>query len=422
MKRYIILTMLILFTPTPGASESFNDMLKEAKQFKQIKTIKKKVHPQLKSGPIAPGIRLTFSDFRTQKNGNKYYWFVTLNNQSKQNIQKKMLEVVAIQYDDQNRESAAGDVCINTLAIPPKRSIKYQREFTAGPDIRSIALIVKMKSTGKQLASKMFEANFGFKLAPGPMVTIKDAIFPSLMSASIKADTTNFLWYAEIKNVGSGDLKFSDYDFNISPAIRGRKYKDEPFTDVTTLYNQTLRPGKTFRIYIATMYDSFYSGDLIHVNIRQLKTGKVINQFRQLDRALYSKALGNGDIPNRPVDHWDYYIDLPKPTVAVPSFVDRVYVSGKLIITKKSISGISMTTELLEYPVTFTNSSFGMQAVTLPDNLQHSNSLTSVKIRNLSVYAMFSGRKIILQTQYGDIIRPLNDMESPGTVNVNTTW
>ena len=401
MVKQAMLVIAISMSPLSVSAHSSQDLTNKESPL----SVQKKVTSLSKNKLIRPSYNIDISEFRISQSQGKYYWHLNLENRSSRSIPANMLEIQGHQIAPHNRRDDAGDPIVNTMEIPANRSIQLQREFIPMEHIAQIGIDVVDRAKRTRLASKTFNANLsGLK----PVIKFQELtpVFLGRLSATIKADRDNYLWYVEIKNTGTGTLRFSDYDFNILPSIRGVQESWEPFTDVTVLYDQTLEPGEVFKIYIATGYDSCFAGNLISVKITDLKSNKIVNLFQPLNMPLYPRGswLSGGTLR-----YYDLFVDVPVLVDDLPPYFKKGVLFGELIVRhgKHGVDHVHV------------NHVKAGQTINLPDNLTFKNNFKSV-YANLKLYADFGGRLVLIKSGNTSFEEAnLIDMEKPATINVD---
>ncbi|MBN2314639.1 MAG: hypothetical protein JXM79_11970 [Sedimentisphaerales bacterium] len=367
-------------------------------------SVQRKVTPLSKNTSIRPGYHLDLSEFRISQSQGKYYWHLTLENRSSRDIPARSLEIQGYQLAPQNKRDNAGDPIVNSIEVPANRSIQLQREFVPLENVAHIGIEVVDRAKRTRLASKTFDANLsGLKL----VTKFKELtpVFMGRLRATIKADLDNYLWYVEIMNTGNGTLSFSDYDFNILPSIRGVQEQREPFTDVSVLYETTLKPGEVFKIYIATGYDSCFAGNLISVKITDLKSNKIVNLFQPVNTPLYPSGswLNGGTLR-----YYDLFVDVPVLVDDLPPYFKKGVLFGELVVRYGKLSVDYVNVNHVEAGAN----------ITLPNSLTFKNNFKSV-YAELKMYADFGGRLVLIKSGAANYEGDhLIDMEHPSTITV----
>lgn len=331
----------------------------------------------------APVLALEMSGFRIDHSGDKTYWFVDLENRSDLTANKNDLEIQAYQVDSRNARQEAGAVIINTMPLRPRGKLHLQREFPPVEGLKQIVIEVRDRNRKRRLAMQRFDAGMRASM---PLTQTQEfsPVFSGKLSAQIKADQQNYLWYLEIRNVGNGELRLADYDFRVSPSIRGIRYGQEPYTDVATLYQQVLQPNKTFRIYLATGHDSCFAGDLIDIGIRNKETGQVVNLLQPVDTPLYRK---NSDVLENKLRFYDMDVRIPLKESGFPPYFNptrqRFYVRMTTWYGDRGVVAVRVDhlDDSLDIP--------------LPNGLQFKN-FKKISL-NVEVYENFCGREVLIK-------------------------
>ncbi len=399
MYKKLLSCILLLLLPLTVFAVSFENVLKDAVQ------IKRGSNPRAQTKPVRVRSTLEFSDFRIEKSGDKQYWFVKLKNRSDNEIRKRELEIKAIQYDSHQGQQSAGDVILNSTTIRSDGTVQLQREFRPVDGIEKIRIDVRGRSSNRRLLTKTFPVDMR---TIKPVTTLAPAtpLFVGKMSARILADEENYLWYVEVKNIGNGSLDFKDYDFRITPSIRGVQQGSEPFTDVTTFYDQSLKPGESFRIYVATAYDSCFSGDLINARITHMKSAKVIDLYQPIERPLYqvnSNLFSEGQLR-----YWDFTVEMPLNNGGLPPYYNSGFLYGHVKAKDKKRG---------RHDFTFNHHSPSAW-IDLPPELTFSDGLEYFDV-DVKWFASFCGRNVLIrEKRKGFEKESLRDMEKPATINV----
>ncbi len=325
MKKIFII-MIILTFPLTVLGDSLQNLANELN--KNIIPAQNKVRPALQKKPAKVGYYLKLTGFRLDESQGRHYWVVTLENHSSKTVPRNALEIKAFQYDNQNQSHPAGDFIVNTLSIRPNREIQLQREFVPSQNTVKIGIQVKDRSRNTRLTSGMFETDFRTLKPMGLVKKEVKPVFTGSLKASIHWDNKEKLWFVQVVNIGNGSAKFSEYNFDITPAIRGKKYGKEPFTDVNALYDNVLPSQRAFRIYVATSYDSCAAGDVIGVKITHLESGRVVRTFQPVDIEKYQVT----DVAFQPDMSAECgYIHIKLNSQNLPKYYTNGYISGYVL-------------------------------------------------------------------------------------------
>ena len=331
----------------------------------------------------APGLALEMSGFRIDHSGDKTYWFVDLENLSDLTANKNDLEIQGYQIDASNAKQPAGAVIINTMPLRPREKLHLQREFAPVDGLKQIVIEVRDRNKKRRVAMQRFDTGMRASMPPTQPQELKP-VFSGKLSAQIKADQQNYLWYLEVRNVGNGELRLADYDFRVSPSIRGIQYGHESYTDVTTLYQQVLQPNKSFRIYLATGYDSCFAGDLIDIGIRNKETGQVVNLLQPINTPLYRVS---SDVLENKLGFNDMDIPMPLKTGGFPPYFSQMRQIFNVRMTTWYGDGGNVAVRVEHLDDTLN--------IPLPAGLQFKN-FKKISL-NVEVYENFCGREVLIK-------------------------
>ncbi|MES9874045.1 MAG: hypothetical protein ABW146_13085 [Candidatus Sedimenticola sp. 6PFRAG7] len=402
MYKYLMLGVLLLSVPATGFSAPFENILKEALQLKE------KPAGNIQNKRARPGLKLALSDFQIKRSGSKTYWFATLENSSSLEAGKRQLEVSARQYGANDQSSTAGAPILNTMPLRAGDSLNLQREFEPADGVSRIRIEVRDRNQNRLLVSETFQADMR-RVKPVTRPREKSVAFSAKMQARIRADNDNYLWYVEIKNVGRGTLFFKDYDFRITPSIRGVQTGREPFTDVAGFDERSVEPGKISKIYLATGYDSCFSGDLITVNITHRTSGRVINLYQPVTEPLYPLKMGSNVFKSPGVlTYWDFEFEIPVKDDDLPPYYNGGVFYGDVLAKHKKRGRHQFSFNYVKHVV----------GLKLPPELMISDATESVTV-DLKWFASFCGRQVLIKegrrTFDGDALR---DAEHGATLDL----
>ena len=283
-----MLVLLICLLPLTVFADTFTNLLRKVDQVnKSIQPAQKTLKPQLQKKTIASRYSVKLNNFRIRRSEGKTYWYVDLENHSTVKIPANFLEIRAYEYDGQNFRQLIGEPIFPRTGMSLTGKKQFGQNFIPMAGMSQIGIEVIDRSKQVELTSGMFSTDIKLTLKPVEF----EAIFVKNISAQILYDMERSLFYVEVKSIGTAPVKLSDYDFVILPSMRYGKFYHSNSSlwmnnDPNEIYQTVLAPGESYRINVSTMFDSCFSGNIIHANIRHIKTGKTVNLFRNVAKSL----------------------------------------------------------------------------------------------------------------------------------------